>query len=189
VGHAVGLGARRLQNACLLRPETRDPGGFDEMRLAAALLIPASQAPGTPIRSIKTMEEQADESLSTERLTAYLSVFFAALALLLTAVGLCGILAYAVSRRTSEIGIRMALGAQRASVVWLVIREAMRNAVVGAAAGIAVVAASSKLIVSLLYGVRANDPATMLLAERCGCVHRTPRRGLLFGKRRRQGSQ
>jgi predicted permease len=121
-------------------------------------------APGTPIRTIKTMEQQMDESLSTERLTAYLSVFFAGLALLLTAVGLYGILAYTVAQRTSEIGIRMALGAQRGSVIWLVIREAMGSAAVGAVTGLAVVAAASKLLVSLLYGVKEHDPATMVLA-------------------------
>ena len=121
-------------------------------------------APGAPIRTIRTMEQQVDESLSTERLTAYLSVFFAVLALLLTAVGLYGILAYSVSRRTGEIGIRMALGAQRANVVWLVIREAMGHTTAGAAVGIAAVMASSKLIASLLYGVRPNDPSTMSLA-------------------------
>jgi putative ABC transport system permease protein len=121
-------------------------------------------APGAPIRTIRTMEQQVDESLATERLTAYLSVFFASLALLLTAVGLYGILAYSVSRRTSEIGVRMALGAPRASVVWLVIREAMGHTVLGAAAGIAGIAASSKLIASLLYGVHPNDPKMILAA-------------------------
>jgi putative ABC transport system permease protein len=110
------------------------------------------------------MEQQMDESLSTERLTAYLSVFFAGLALLLTAVGLYGILAYTVARRTSEIGIRMALGAQRGSVIWLVIREAMGSAAVGAVMGLVVVAAASKLIVSLLYGVKEHDSTTMVLA-------------------------
>jgi putative ABC transport system permease protein len=121
-------------------------------------------APGTPIRTAKTMEQQVDESLATERLTAYLSVFIAALALLLTAVGLYGILAYSVARRTSEIGIRMALGARRASVVWLVIRVAMGHTAAGAVAGIAVVLAASKVIASLLYEVRPNDPATLALA-------------------------
>ena len=121
-------------------------------------------APGAPIRTIKTMEQQMGESLSTERLTAYLSVFFAALALLLTAVGLYGILAYSVSRRTGEIGVRMALGASRSSVIWLVVREALGHLAVGAVAGIAAVAASSELIASLLYGVRPNDPATMIAA-------------------------
>lgn len=121
-------------------------------------------APGTPIRTIKTMEEVADESLRTERLTAYLSLFFAGLALLLTAVGLYGILAYNVSRRTSEIGIRMALGAQRSNVIWIVIRDAMSSASAGALIGIAAVIAASKLLTSLLYEVRPNDPATMVMA-------------------------
>ncbi len=121
-------------------------------------------APGAPIRSVKTMEQQIDESLSTERLTAYLSVFFAALALLLTSVGLYGILAYSVTRRTSEIGVRMALGAQRGNVVWLVIREAMGHTAIGAIAGVLAVAVSSKLIASLLYGVKPNDPAMMFAA-------------------------
>jgi predicted permease len=121
-------------------------------------------APGTPIRTVKTMDQQVDDSVATERLTAYLSVFIAVLALLLTAVGLYGILAYSVARRTSEIGIRMALGAQRASVVWLVIRGAMAHTVTGAIAGIAAVLATSKAIASLLYEVRPNDPATLALA-------------------------
>ena len=142
-------------------------------RIAIRTRVPLSQtytafremlrqvAPGAPIYSIRTMEQQIDESLSTERLTAYLSVFFAILALLLTSVGLYGILAYSVTRRTSEIGVRMALGAQRGNVVWLVIREAMGHTAIGAIAGILAVVASSKLIASLLYGVKPNDPAMM----------------------------
>jgi predicted permease len=138
-------------------------------------------APGAPIRTIRTMEQQVGEALATERLTAYLSVFFAALALLLTAVGLYGILAYSVARRTSEIGIRMALGAQRGSVIWLVVREAVEHTTAGAAAGIVAVAASSKLIASLLYGVRPNDPGTVLaavsaLALVCGAAAWIPAR-------------
>jgi predicted permease len=121
-------------------------------------------ASGAPIRTVKTMEQTMDESLATERLTAYLSLFFGALALLLTAVGLYGILAYSVSRRTSEIGVRMALGAQPGNVVWLVVREAMGHTTVGAVVGIAAVAATSKLIVKLLYGVHPDDPATIVAA-------------------------
>src|SRR5262249_25950295 len=111
----------------------------------------------------RTMEQQISESVATERLTAYLSLFFAGLALLLTAVGLYGILSYSVSRRTSEIGIRTALGAQRAGVIWLVVREAGGLTAVGAAAGGAAVIALSKLIASLLYGVRPRDPAALFL--------------------------
>jgi ABC-type antimicrobial peptide transport system permease subunit len=132
------------------------------------------------------MEKQVDESLSTERLTAYLSVFFATLALLLTAVGLYGVLAYSVTRRTSEIGIRMALGAPGGSVVWLVIREAMGHTVIGAITGIAAVAGSSKLIASLLYGVHANDPTMMMgavtaLASVCAAAAWIPARAAPTG--------
>jgi ABC-type antimicrobial peptide transport system permease subunit len=121
-------------------------------------------APGTPLRTIRTMEQQVDESLATERLTAYLSVFFAGLALLLTAVGLYGIVAYSVARRTSEIGVRMALGAQRSSVIWLVVREALGNVTFGVLAGLAIVAASSRLIASLLYEMQPNEPAAIVSA-------------------------
>ena len=121
-------------------------------------------APAAPIKTIRSMEQQVNESLSTERLTAYLSVFFGTLALLLTAVGLYGILAYSVSRRTCEIGVRMALGAQRGNVVWLVLREAMGHTAFGAIAGIVAVAATSKFIASLLYEVKPGDPAMLFAA-------------------------
>jgi ABC-type antimicrobial peptide transport system permease subunit len=110
------------------------------------------------------MEQQMDESLSTERLTAYHSMFFAGLALLLTAVGLYGILAYSVSRRTGEIGIRMALGARRGAIRWLVVRETLSHTAIGAVVGAGVVLVFSKLIASLLYGVKPNDPSTMIAA-------------------------
>ena len=122
------------------------------------------EVPAMPIGSIVTMRQQIDESLSTERLTAYLSIFIGALALLLTSVGLYGILSYSVQRRTGEIGIRMALGAQRNSVVWLILREAMGHTVAGLAAGIVVVIATSKVVKALLYGVKPNDPATIAAA-------------------------
>jgi ABC-type antimicrobial peptide transport system permease subunit len=117
-----------------------------------------------PVRTIETMKQHIDETLSAERLTAYLSVFIGALALLLTSVGLYGILAYAVSRRTGEIGIRMALGAQRSSVVWLVIWQVMAHIALGAAIGIAAVLMSSHLVKKLLYDVSPNDPATIAAA-------------------------
>jgi predicted permease len=122
------------------------------------------EAPAMPIGTIKTMRQQVDESLSTERLTAYLSVFIGVLALLLTSVGLYGILAYFVARRTGEIGIRMALGAQRPSVVWLVVRQAMGHTIGGVAVGVLVVLAASRLVRSLLYDVRPNDPLTIAAA-------------------------
>ena len=117
-----------------------------------------------PIGTVKTMKQQIDELLSTERMSAYLSVFIGALALLLTSIGLYGILAYSVSRRTGEIGIRMALGAQRASVLWLVIRQVLAHIAVGTTLGVGAVTRSSRVAKSLLYNVRANDPATIAAA-------------------------
>jgi predicted permease len=131
---------------------------------AAFRRILREEAPGMPVRSVKTMRQQVDESLSTERLTAYLSLFIGALALLLTAVGLYGILAYTVSRRTGEIGIRMALGAQRPSVIWLVVREAMGHTAAGMVVGVAAVLATSRVTRSLLFNVQPNDPATISAA-------------------------
>jgi predicted permease len=121
-------------------------------------------APGSPVRTVKTMEQQMNESLSSERLTAYLSMFFAGLALLLTAVGLYGILAYSVSRRTGEIGIRMALGAQRGAIRWLVVRETLSHTAIGVLVGAGIVLVFSKLLTTLLYGIKPNDPSTMVLA-------------------------
>ena len=95
---------------------------------------------------------------------ACLSVFFGVLALLLSAIGLYGILAYAVARRTGEIGVRMALGAQRHSVVILVVREAIGQVAIGIAVGVIAVLATSRLVATLLYGIRPNDPGNLLLA-------------------------
>jgi predicted permease len=131
---------------------------------AAFRSILHEEAPAMPIGTIKTMKQHIDESLSAERLTAYLSVFIGALALLLTSVGLYGILAYSVSRRTGEIGIRMALGAQRSSVVWLVLRQVAAHITLGAALGVTVVLMSSHVVKKLLYDVRPNDPATIAAA-------------------------
>jgi len=132
--------------------------------LAAFRRILREEAPTMPVGSIKTMRQQIDESLSSERLTAYISVFIGVLALLLTCVGLYGILAYNVTRRTGEIGIRMALGAQRRSVIWLVVKEAMAHTIAGLAAGIAAVLATSHIVRAMLYNVQPNDPFTMAAA-------------------------
>ncbi|HEX7361197.1 MAG TPA: ABC transporter permease [Bryobacteraceae bacterium] len=121
-------------------------------------------APNVPIRTVETMREQADDSLSRERMMASLSIFFGLLALLLTSVGLYGILAYAVTRRTGEIGIRMALGARGHEVVWIVLRETLGPVAVGIAVGTVAVLALSRLIAGLLYGIRPNDPGNLLLA-------------------------
>ena len=117
-----------------------------------------------PIFRVKTLDVQARESLARERLIAILSSFFGLLALVLACVGLYGLLAYAVIRRTSEIGIRMALGASRASVMGMILRESMLLASIGVAIGVLAAMGVTRLIGSFLFGVQPADPLTFSLA-------------------------
>jgi len=117
-----------------------------------------------PVREIKTMRTQIDQGLVQERLVATLSSFFGILALLLAAIGLYGTLSYAVTRRTSEIGIRMALGARKNDVLWLVLREATVLVLCGAGAGLAAATAINRLISSMLFGLTPSDPMALLIA-------------------------
>lgn len=114
-----------------------------------------------PVLASRTMQEQIDNNVVVERLIATLSSFFGVLALLLVGVGLYGVISYTVSRRTREIGIRMALGAQRSSVLWLVLRDAALLLVCGAAIGIPSALLLTRLIRVFLYGVTAQDPLTL----------------------------
>ncbi len=113
---------------------------------------------GVPAPLMTSMSETVDDSLSSERVMAMLSVFFAACALVVTAIGLYGTLAYATARRTSEIGIRMALGARRAQVVGMVFRQNASVAVAGTVAGLIAALLASRALASFLYGVSARDP-------------------------------
>jgi len=105
-----------------------------------------------------SMSSTLENSISSERMMAMLSVFFAACALLVTAIGLYGTLAYATARRTSEIGIRMALGAQRIQVIALVFRENVWVATCGSVAGLIAALFASRLLASFLYGTSVRDP-------------------------------
>jgi len=128
-----------------------------------------------PVFDIKTLNEQMDDSLVQERLIASLSSLFGVLALLLAAVGLYGLMTYAINRRTGEIGIRMALGATGGQIAGMVLRETLLMVLVGVAIGVPAATASSHLIRNELYGLRANDPLTILIASlligryRCFC--------------------
>ncbi|MGB7022840.1 MAG: ABC transporter permease [Candidatus Acidiferrales bacterium] len=110
------------------------------------------------------LKRQADDSVLQEHLMAILSGFFSGLALLLTAIGLYGVIAYAVTQRTHEIGIRMALGAQRSSILRLVMRDAAIVLVVGIAAGLLGSIWITRLVKGLLFGLMPNDPVTIALA-------------------------
>ena len=116
-----------------------------------------------PVYNIKTLAEQKSSSLYTSRMAATLLTFFGLLALLLAAIGIYGVMAYSVNRRTREIGIRMALGAQRADVLKLVMGEGLILVVAGLAVGLGVTFALTRVIASLLYGVSATDTATFII--------------------------
>lgn len=120
--------------------------------------------PGLPIFNMKTVDHQVDESLVTERMIATLSTAFGILATILAIVGLYGVTAFSVTRRAREIGIRMALGAPRASVVGLVLREVLLLVIAGVILGLPCSAALSRIAGSQLYGVAPNDFLTMALA-------------------------
>ncbi len=117
-----------------------------------------------PLYNIKTLATQVDESLAQERLIGSVSGFFGLLALLLAAVGLYGIMAYAVNQRTHEIGVRMALGAQRGEVLRMVLRQGMKLVLIGAGLGLAVSFAATRIIANQLFGVTPTDPVTFIVA-------------------------
>lgn len=119
--------------------------------------------PDQPVASIRTMDELLERTLSGAKFTLLLFTLFAALALVLAAIGIYGVMATAVTQRTHEIGLRMALGAQRRDVLRLVIGEGMIQVFIGIAAGLASAMALTRLMSSLLFGVSATDPVTLAL--------------------------
>src|ERR1035437_4636716 len=119
---------------------------------------------GMPVYDMKTLASQLDETLSTERLIAVLSAAFGLLATVLAALGLYGVMAFMVARRTKEIGLRMALGAPRAQLVWMVMREPLVLVAAGLAIGNAAVLTVSKYVSTQLFGVKATDFASAAAA-------------------------
>jgi predicted permease len=124
----------------------------------AARSLAMSMQPGIPAPLLTPMSVTIDDSLSAERTMALLAVFFAACALIVTAVGLYGTLAYTTARRTNEIGIRMALGARRAQVVAMVFLQNASVAIAGTTCGLVAALLASRALVSFLYGTSARDP-------------------------------
>jgi predicted permease len=117
-----------------------------------------------PVTEIRTQAAQIDRIMNQEIILARLCAFFAALALLIACVGLYGTMAYTVARRTGEIGIRMALGAQRGNVVWMVLREVFAMALLGLAIGVPVALSTSKFVESFLFGVEPNHKGALVAA-------------------------
>ena len=153
VPHHVGVATFELRTAAdpqALLPAIREVVG----RVNADL----------PLFNVTTQSEQIDRLLFQERLVARLAGFFGVLALVLACIGLYGLLSYEVSRRTREIGIRMALGARPESVLQLVLRQGIALAIVGALVGIGVALGVTRYLASMLFNVRASDPVTMIAA-------------------------
>jgi predicted permease len=120
--------------------------------------------PNLPVSGMKTLERQLDESLVTDRMIATLSTAFGALATVLAVIGLYGVMAFLVTRRAREIGIRMALGAQQGNVVWLVMREVLVLVAVGITGGLPAALGLASLVRTQLYGIGPNDPLSIALA-------------------------
>jgi ABC-type antimicrobial peptide transport system permease subunit len=117
-----------------------------------------------PIYAMRTSEVQINNSLSTERMIASLSGVFGFLATLLAVIGLYGVMAYTVAQRTREVGIRMALGAARGNVIWLVMREVLLLVVIGVVAGVTASLVLTRVVQSQLFGLTPHDPLTLGLA-------------------------
>ncbi|MEX2301965.1 MAG: ABC transporter permease [Bryobacterales bacterium] len=126
--------------------------------------------PTLPINYLRTLDEQVNRSLNTERMLAALSGSFGTLALLLSLVGLYGVMSFVVTQRTREIGIRLALGATRLAAVWLVLRDALLMIALGIAIALPSVWALGRLVESQLYEIEATDPATIAVATLILCL-------------------
>ena len=137
---------------------------------AAAGLMPALREavrrtdPSMPLRDIETVASRLDNATRQERLVATLSSAFGVLALLLACVGLYGVMAYGVARRRAEFGLRLALGATRGDVSWLVLRETLTVIALGVAIGVPAALAASRFISRLLFGLAPTDPVTIVMA-------------------------
>ena len=120
--------------------------------------------PDIPLLEPMTQTAQLEESYNDQRMFSRLATFFGLLAALLVATGLYGTLAYRVNRRTAEIGVRMALGAQRRQVLWMILRESLVIAAIGVAVGLPLAFVGARLLKSMLFALSPADPATFLLA-------------------------
>ena len=147
-------------------------GAGDVMGLVPSIRASVAETvPGGFVAGIATIEQQKKMTLVRERMLAFLATFFAALALLLACIGLYGVMAYRVARRTREIGIRIAIGARQQSVVWMMVRETLLLVTIGAALGTLAALAVNRFVAAQLFGVTPQDPAAIAVALLVlGCV-------------------
>ncbi len=138
--------------------------GTPESAFRSIRAILSDADPTLPIGYFRTLDEQIDQSLNTERMLAALSSSFGTLALLLSVVGLYGVMSFVVTQRTREIGVRLALGATHLSTIWLVLRDALVMIAGGTAIALPCVWGLGRLVESQLYDVKPTDPVTILAA-------------------------
>jgi len=157
---ALNRGAQSRLRAMMVAVRTVD----DPLKMATRIRQELREIdPNLPVLRINTIEEQLSDVLAQDRLTATLSGVFGALAVLLAGIGLYGVISFTVARRTNEIGIRMALGAQAGDALRLVIVEGMKLALMGVLLGLLTALALTRLIKGLLYGVNPIDPLTFFV--------------------------
>jgi ABC-type antimicrobial peptide transport system permease subunit len=123
-----------------------------------------------PVFRVVTMEESAADTLVIRRVSAIIFVFFSAVALFLTVIGIYGVVSYLVAQQTREIGIRIALGAQASTVIRMVLAYSLRVALVGLAVGLPVAFLTARLLSTLLYQVRTSDPTVFFSVPLLLCV-------------------
>ncbi len=153
-------------------PYTQRPWGFGdlEVRYTGDFAPVAAAVQQTirwldrnlPITHVTTLDEQVAHSITNQRLVAQLSAFFGLLAVFLSCIGIYGVMSYVVTRRTNEIGIRMALGAGRSNMLWMVLREILTLVSVGVVIGVPATLAGDRLVSNMLFGLKPTDPATLV---------------------------
>jgi ABC-type antimicrobial peptide transport system permease subunit len=139
---------------------TGDPSSIVQSVRRAALAVD----PSLPIDKIEPLTTLMRRSISDERLVTQLATAFGVLALLLAAVGLYGVMTYAITRRTAEIGLRVALGAQRGDIGRMVLLDALRVVAIGVVVGLPAALGSMRLLTSQLHGVEPGDPLSIVVA-------------------------
>ena len=155
-------------------PYTQRPWGFGDFEVRytgdfAPVAAAVQQAirsidRNLPITRLTTLDEQVARSITNQRLVAQLSTFFGLLAVFLSCIGIYGVMSYVVTRRTNEIGIRMALGAGRCNMLWMVLREILTLVSIGVVIGVPATLAGDRLVSNMLFGLKPTDPVTLVSA-------------------------
>ena len=171
VGNVKHLSLRNEDSPEMYLPRTQIPFGIMSLVLRTSVSNPSALTsairkelsaidPAIPLTNVKVFDEYVSRSLARPRFNALLLSIFAGTALLLTAIGIYGVMAYSVAQRTNEIGIRIALGAAKSNIFRLVVGQAMTLVAISVVIGVAGAFAATRLLSSLLFGVSANDPLT-----------------------------